>query len=43
MSYATGNCTEEDLPSWEDFVDPIDGDYKPKENCVWSSYNRRSW
>ena len=33
MSYATGNCAEEDLPTWEDFVDPIDGDYKPKEHC----------
>lgn len=43
MSYTTGNCTEEDLPSWEDFVDPIDGDLKPKEKRVRSSYNRRSW
>ena len=31
MSLLTGNCTTEDLPSWEDYVDPIDGDYQPKE------------
>jgi hypothetical protein len=26
MSLLTGNCTTEDLPSWEDYTDPIDGD-----------------
>jgi hypothetical protein len=32
MSLLTGNCTTEDLPTWEYRSDPLDEQLKPKEN-----------
>jgi len=35
MGYSNGDCTDESVFSWEDFVDPISGDLKPKEKPLW--------
>jgi len=31
MSLLTGRCVDDSLPTWEDYSDPLDGDFKPKK------------
>jgi hypothetical protein len=32
MAYADGKCDREAVFNWEDFVDPISGDFRPSLN-----------
>jgi hypothetical protein len=40
MSLLTGNCTTQDLPTWEDWVDPTD---PSKEKRGIRQRHHRSW